>query len=234
MLDVHGKTAVISGGAEGIGFSLAKAFGGLGMNVVITDIESAALERAEAALKDAGTPALGVEMDVSVREDWQRTADLAEKHFGDVHMLVNNAGFGGAVGPVGSLDESGWRWAIDVNLMGVVYGANTFIPRMRAHDEPAWVINVASIAGMAGVPYAASYTATKAAVVALTEAWAGELAKTQIRVSVLAPAFVKTRIHESYRNRQERFAPTEAPSSQVLAMAKSANHAVESGINPSG
>lgn len=231
MQNLEGKTAVISGGAEGIGLSLARTFGNLGMNIVIADIEADPLERAAADLEAAGIPVAAVEMDVALREDWERTAAVAAERFGPVHMLVNNAGVGGGMGALGNLDESGWRWAIDVNLMGVVYGAETFVPGMRAHGDDAWVINVASMAGMAGVPLAGSYTATKAAVVALTEAWAGELAGTSVRVSVLAPAFVKTRINESHRNRQARYAPTVMPGPEVMEMAKGATKAVANGID---
>jgi NAD(P)-dependent dehydrogenase (short-subunit alcohol dehydrogenase family) len=130
------------------------------------------------------------------------------------------------------LDDPGWRWTIDVNLMGVVYGANVFVPRMKQHGEPSWLINVASMAGMAGAPLAGAYTATKAAVVALTEAWALELAKSNVSVSVLAPAFVRTRIHQSYRNRQPRYAPAIEPTPDVIAIAKGTSAAVEGGIDP--
>ncbi len=232
MLNLEGKTAVISGGAEGIGLSLARTFGGLGMNIVLADIEAGPLARATAGLEAAGITVCPVEMDVALREDWERTAAVTAETFGKVHMLVNNAGVGGGMGAIGNLDESGWRWAIDVNLMGVVYGAEAFVPAMKAHGEDAWVINVASMAGMAGVPLAGSYTATKAAVVALTEAWAGELAGTSVRVSVLAPAFVKTRINESHRNRQARYAPTVMPGPEVMEMAKGASMAVANGIDP--
>lgn len=228
---LKGKTAVISGGAEGIGLALARALGGLGMNIVLADIEAPALAKAEASLNEAGVPVHAVEMDVAIRDDWRRTADEATARFGAVHLLLNNAGVGGGMGALGNLDESGWRWALDVNLMGVVYGADTFVPLMKAHGEPAWLINVASMAGMAGVPLAGSYTATKAAVVALTEAWSVELANTPIHVSVLAPAFVKTRIHQSHRNRQPRYAPTVMPGPEVMQMAKGSTHAVENGIS---
>jgi NAD(P)-dependent dehydrogenase (short-subunit alcohol dehydrogenase family) len=147
-------------------------------------------------------------------------------------MLINNAGVSGGIGGLETLDDSGWRWTIDVNLMGVVYGANTFVPHMKGHGEASWLINVASMAGMGGVPMAGAYTATKAAVVALTEAWALELADSAIRVSVLAPAFVRTRIHQSYRNRQARYAPTIEPTPDVVQIARSTSKAVENGIDP--
>jgi NAD(P)-dependent dehydrogenase (short-subunit alcohol dehydrogenase family) len=232
MEQLRGKTAVISGGGDGIGFALAQTFGDLGMNIVIADIEKPALERAEETLKDAGVPVLAIEMDVALQDDWRRVAELAQEHFSNIHMLVNNAGVGGAMGAIGNLDDAGWRWAIDVNLMGVVYGAETFVPLMKAHGEKSWLINVASMAGMAGVPLAGSYTATKAAVVALTEAWSLELSDSNISVSVLAPAFVKTRIHQSHRNRQPRYASTVSPGPELLDMAKGLTWAVEHGISP--
>lgn len=232
MLELEGKTAVISGGADGIGFSLARALGARGMNVVLADIEPAPLAMATDRLEGAGVAVLPVAMDVALREDWARTAAAAQERFGDVHMLVNNAGVSGGIGGLGdALDDSGWRWTIDVNLMGIVYGADAFLPLMRAHGNPAWLINVASMAGMGGVPLAGAYTATKAAVVALTEAWALELRDTPVHVSVLAPAFVKTRIHQSWRNRQARYAPTTEPGPEVMRVAKSTAQAVQNGID---
>ncbi|TDG11364.1 SDR family NAD(P)-dependent oxidoreductase [Seongchinamella unica] len=231
MLDLEGKTAVISGGAGGIGFNLGMTLGKAGMNIVLADIEEPQLASAESALRDAGIEVLAVAMDVALREDWARTAEVAVQRFGSVHMLVNNAGVGGGIGALETLDEPGWRWAIDVNLMGVVYGANTFIPLLKEHGESAWLINVASMAGMAGAPLGGAYTATKAAVVALSESWHDELKNTPVQVSVLAPAFVKTRIHLSHRNRQARYAPVSAPTPDVLHIAKVTAKAVENGID---
>lgn len=232
MNDLQGKTAVISGGADGIGLALAKALGGRGMNIVLADIEVEALAIAQAALEAMDVPVEAVEMDVSLREDWLRTAEMAQARFGAVHMLVNNAGVGGGMGKLGGMDEPGWRWTIDVNLMGVVYGADTLVPIMQSHGEPAWLINVASMAGMSGVPLAGAYTATKAAVVALAESWAIELANSNVKVSVLAPAFVQTRIHQSHRNRQPQYAPTTPPTPELLQVAKSTGAAVAAGIPP--
>lgn len=146
-------------------------------------------------------------------------------------LLVNNAGVGGGIGGVQTLDEAGWRWAIDVNLMGVVYGAHTLVPLIVRHGEPGWIINVASMAGMAGAPLGGAYTATKAAVVALSEAWAQELATDNIHVAVLAPAFVQTRIHESHRNRQERYATDVPATPDVLQVAAATSQAVEQGLD---
>lgn len=231
MKELSGKTAVISGGADGIGLCLAKALGHAGMNIVIADIETAQLGLAEQQLLAAGIPVLAVEMDVAIKSDWDRTALAASERFGKVHMLINNAGVSGGIGAIETLDDPGWRWTIDVNLMGVVYGANVFVPLMKQHGEQGWLINVASIAGMAGAPMGGAYTATKAAVVALSEAWLQELQSDNIHVSVLAPAFVKTRIHKSYRNRQARYASDAQPTPDVLKLAEITTQAVENGID---
>ena len=231
MQNLGGKTAVISGGADGIGLNLAITLGAEGMNIVLADIEAAPLADAEKALREAGIPVLAVEMDVAVLEDWQRTAAATVERFGAVHLLVNNAGVSGGIGAIETLDDPGWRWTIDVNLMGVVYGANVFVPLMKEHGEQAWLINVASMAGMAGAPLAGAYTATKAAVVALSESWSEELKHQNIHVAVLAPAFVKTRIHQSYRNRQPRYATDVAPTPDVFKIAKVTTEAVNNGID---
>ena len=231
MIDFKGKTAVISGGAAGIGLDLAKTLGQRGMNIVITDIEKEPLASAEQELAEAGVPVLTVEMDVALQADWERTATAALKKFGKIHMLVNNAGVGGGFGPIEDLDDAAWRWSLDVNLMGVVYGASTFVPLMKQHGEGGWLINVASMAGMGGAPLGGAYTATKAAVVALTESWAPELKGDNIHVSVLAPAFVKTRIHESHRNRQQRYQSDCPLTDGLRKVAETTSLAVTSGID---
>ena len=231
MSSFSGKTAVISGGAAGIGLNLAETFGKQGMNIVLADIESAELAVAEKKLQDLGIPVLAVEMDVALREDWVRTADAAVERFGGIHLLVNNAGVSGGIGAIETLDDAGWRWCMDVNVMGVVYGANVIVPIMKAQGEGGWVVNVASMAGMGGVPFAGAYTASKAAVVALSESWGLELKPQGIHVSVLAPAFVRTRIHQSYRNRPARYPMEVAPTPDVMEVAKVTTQAVENGID---
>jgi NAD(P)-dependent dehydrogenase (short-subunit alcohol dehydrogenase family) len=205
MSNYNGKTAVISGGAEGIGYSIAHALGQQGMNVVLGDIDENTLAKAEDKLTQEGINVLTVKMDVTDLADWQQLGEKAIERFGKIHMLVNNAGVGSPPGPIENTNLTDWRWVIDVNLMGVVHGANVIVPLIKQHEEGGWMINVASMAGMAGVPFAGAYTATKVAVVGMSEAWAGELAKQNIKVSVLCPAFVKTRIHLSGRNRQNDY-----------------------------
>jgi len=203
MNNYKNKTAIISGGAEGIGFGIARAVGLQGMNVVLGDIDETQLAKAEAKLVAEGIKVLAVKMDVTDTDQWRSIGAQAVQHFGKVHMLVNNAGVASAPGPVEATNHKDWNWVIDVNLKGVIYGAEAIVPLIKQHGEGGWVVNVASMAGMLGVPYAGAYTATKVAVVAMSESWHVELQKHNIHVAALCPAFVKTRIHLSHRNRQE-------------------------------
>jgi len=182
MNNYKNKTAIISGGAEGIGFGIARAVGLQGMNVVLGDIDETQLEKAEAKLVAEGIKVLAVKMDVTDTDQWRSIGAQAVQHFGKVHMLVNNAGVASAPGPVEATNHKDWNWVIDVNLKGVINGAQAIVPLIKQHGEGGWVINVASMAGMLGVPYAGAYTATKVAVVAMSESWHFELAKHNIHV----------------------------------------------------
>lgn len=211
MEELNGKTAIISGGAEGIGLGIAQEMGRQGMNVVIADINAEQLQKARQILEDSGTPALTVTLDVADAAQWNSVAEQAIERFGKVHMLVNNAGVGGAPSPIDTSTEGDWRWVVDVNLMGVVFGAQAIIPLLKAHGEGGWVINVASMAGFMALPMASAYSATKAAVVAMSEGWNAELKEHNIHVSVLCPGFVKTRINLSQRNKQSQYQSDDGP-----------------------
>ena len=231
MNNYKGKTAIISGGAEGIGFAIAEAMGQQGMNVVLGDIDQAQLAKAEASLLDQGVSVLTVKMDVTDHSQWQSMGEQALERFGKVHMLVNNAGVASAPGPIEATNHKDWDWVIDVNLKGVIYGAEAIVPLIKQHGEGGWMINVASMAGMMGVPYAGAYTATKVAVVGMTESWHMELAKHNIHVSALCPAFVKTRIHLSHRNRQsEHLDANRADNANKAPKHNAAKELVENGI----
>jgi len=207
--ELSGKVAVISGGAEGIGFALAKVLGEHGMHIAIGDIDAGQLANARAALEDLGISVLAAELDVASTAQWQAFADATVERFGKVHMLVNNAGVGGAPNPIHSSSEGDWRWIVYVNLLGVVYGAHIVSPLSQSHGEGGWIVNVASMAGFVSLPMASAYSATKAAVVAMSECWRGELEPAGIKVSVLCPGFVKTRINKSQRNRPATYTAEE-------------------------
>jgi len=236
MSDFAGKTAVISGGAEGIGFSVAQAVGKQGMNVVIADIDEAQLKRAQSELEALDINVLALTMDASKQDQWHKVAEQAEARFGKIHMLVNNAGVGGTPGSIEQTDDKDWRWVLDVNLMGVIYGAEAIIPCIKRHGEGGWLINVASMAGMMGVPFAGAYTATKVAVVGMSESWHAELKPHNIQVSVLCPAFVKTRINLSQRNKQSEYKNTQqasakASSTDLSGMGEHMQKVIDAGLD---
>jgi len=233
MSQFAGKTAVISGGAEGIGLSIAKALGEQKMNVVLADIDEENLQKASLELKSAGISVLAVALDVADEVQWQTVAKQAVARFGKIHMVVNNAGVGGDSGSIENEQTKGWQWALDVNLMGVLYGAKVLVPLIKQHGEGGWIVNVASMAGMGGVPYNGAYTATKAAVVALSESWAGELQPKGIKVSVLCPAFVQTRIYDSERNRPVQYQTDTTNVTEEFSFSSKTKGMVENGIDVS-
>jgi NAD(P)-dependent dehydrogenase (short-subunit alcohol dehydrogenase family) len=204
MKDLKGKTAFISGGAEGIGFHVGRLLGRQGMNVMLADIDTQMLDQAVQTLKGEGLTVAGTPLDVALREEWEQAAERTTEAFGKVHLLMGNAGVA-VTGSMKKILENDWRWIIDVNLMGIVYGAQVFVPLMKSHGEGGHIMNVASIAGIHGVSFSGPYCATKAAVVSLSECWRTELEKDGIGVSVLCPGFVKSRIYDSMRNRQARY-----------------------------
>ena len=210
MQDLNGKVAFITGGASGIGLSMAEAFGAEGMSVMLADIEPAALARAVSGLRERQIRAEGVVADVAARDSVRAAAEAALDAFGKVHVVCNNAGVG-AGGPFGTVSPGDWDWVIDVNLKGVVYGMEAFAPLIEAHGEGGHFVNTASLAGMVSPPGMEPYCATKFAVVAMSEGWAEQLAPKNIGVSVLCPGFVKTRINESRRNRPAAYGPDERP-----------------------
>ena len=236
MSQFSGKTVVVSGGAEGIGLGIARAMGKQGMNVVLGDIDSKQLDIARSSLESEGIDVLTVPMDVTNLAQWQNVADKAIARFGKIHMLVNNAGVGSNPGTIEQTDDKDWRWVLDVNLMGVIYGTQTMVPLMKEHGESSWLINVASMAGMMGVPTAGAYTATKVAVVGMSESWYAELKPHNIQVSVLCPAFVKTRINLSGRNKPEELKSEREKSGSDASLSSAAKHmqkVIDNGLSPS-
>ena len=233
MFKFEGRTAVISGGAEGIGLSIAKALGEQKMNIVLADIDEKNLLKSSAELESLGIPVLSALLDVADEMQWKSVAKKAVERFGKVHMVVNNAGVGGDSGPIENQETEGWQWALGVNLMGVVYGAKVMTPLIKDHGEGGWILNVASMAGMGGVPYSGVYTASKAAVVALSESWAAELKDKRIGVSVLCPAFVQTRIYDSERNRPNKYKSENYQIENESSFSKQTKQMVKDGIDVS-
>jgi NAD(P)-dependent dehydrogenase (short-subunit alcohol dehydrogenase family) len=207
--DLAGKVAVITGGASGIGLAMAQRFAGEGMKLVLADIERPALQRAGAALEDIHAEVLTVPTDVSLEADVQALAETALEHYGDVHLVCNNAGVGSRGLPIAELPLLDFEWVLAVNLFGVIHGLRAFLPHLRANDV-GHIVNTASTSGLYHLPRMGPYNASKAAVVALSETLRFELAAegSKVGVSVLCPSWVRTNISTADRNRPERFAYT--------------------------
>jgi NAD(P)-dependent dehydrogenase (short-subunit alcohol dehydrogenase family) len=184
MKDFAGKAAFITGGAGGIGLAMARAFGQRGMKIAIADVEAETCARAVETLRQEGIEAIGLACDVSDREALAEATSRAFAEFGKIHVLCNNAGVSRA-GPAETIAASDWDWVIGVNLRGLVHGLQLFLPHMKTHGEEGHIVNTASINGVAGAPLAGPYSATKFAVVGLSEVLAGELAETPSAMRVM-------------------------------------------------
>lgn len=210
-IDLDAAVAVITGAGSGIGRAAAHAFARRGARIVVTDVDG---ERAAAVAGELGERAVGARCDVTSTEDLEAARDLALDHFGRVDLVMNNVGIL-AVGPVEEIPLAAWQRVIDVNLLGVVRSNLVFLPLLLAQGS-GHVVNTASTAGL--LPYGFDrlpYTATKHAVVGLSESLALYLRPRGIGVSCLCPAGVATNIVEQVTFYGERSRPR-GPSFPVL------------------
>jgi NAD(P)-dependent dehydrogenase (short-subunit alcohol dehydrogenase family) len=203
MKEFKDKVAVVTGAASGIGRALADRCIQEGMNVVLADVEVEALTKTEASMKAAGAPVLAVRTDVSQARDVEALAQKTLEVFGAVHLLCNNAGVAGTPAPSWESTLADWEWVMGVNLWGVIHGVRVFVPIMQAQDADGHIVNTASMAGLISCPGLAAYKVAKHGVVSLSETLHHELAErgAKVKVSVLCPGVVNTRIMESARNR---------------------------------
>ncbi|HEY1942652.1 MAG TPA: SDR family NAD(P)-dependent oxidoreductase [Roseiarcus sp.] len=186
--------AVITGGASGIGLAAAKRFASMGLNVVVADLAGARLDAAAAEVAALGKGrVLAVPTDVSRLADIEALERKAREAFGDVHVVMNNAG----VQPGSTMfgDGEAWRRVIDVNLWGVIHGSRVFAPAMIASRRPGLIINTGSKQGITTPPGDPAYNVSKAGVKAFTEALQHELRNaegSQVSAHLLIPGFVFT------------------------------------------
>jgi NAD(P)-dependent dehydrogenase (short-subunit alcohol dehydrogenase family) len=234
MQELAGKTAFVTGGASGIGYALGQAFAQAGMKVMLADIEAEALAAAVKSLENFSPDVRGVACDVADPVSVEQAAKASYQAFGNVHVVCNNAGVA-AGGGIDSISLDNWRWVLDVNLMGVLHGIRTFLPHIRAHGEGGHIVNTASMAGMHSGLGFSPYTASKFAVVGMSEGLLGQLKPFGIGVTVLCPGYVRTRIGESGRNRPSRYgqAPSLDPASPAGAMVAQIAKLLEAGLEPS-
>jgi len=208
MKNLDGKTAFITGAASGIGYGIAEALFEAGMNIVLTDIEEDALQKAKATLAAGPNRVHAIQLDVTDRAALSAAADEVESIFGPVHVVCNNAGVSNR-GPLDQISYEDWDWVLGVNLGGVVNGVQTFLPRLKENHEKSGdgghIINTASIAGLLSTAGNGVYATSKHAVVGLSTALRQELETIGIGVSVLCPGTVDTQINHSARNRQSEY-----------------------------
>jgi len=211
MIELRDKVAVVTGAASGIGRGLAERFAAEGMRLVLADIQLAPLEEVAAALRATGAPVETQVTDVSDAAAVQALADRAYAAFGAVHVLCNNAGIvpGARFRPIWETSPEDWHWSLGVNLMGVVHGIQSFIPRMRAQGGWAHVVNTISVAGLVSGTNSPAYGAAKHAALRATEALYADLGaeNSPIGVTALCPGVVSTGIGNSERNRPAGLVP---------------------------
>jgi len=195
-----GRVAVVTGGASGIGYAIARRAAAEGMTVVLADIEGGALESAAEALRGEDAVVHAFEVDVSDRAAVMALAERVESEVGPTWLLANNAGVFVAAPFLESTPQQ-WEWVLGVNLWGVVHGLEAFLPRMVARDD-GQIVNTASLDGIVTVPNVASYIASKHAITGLSESIYRELiaAGSNVGLSVLCPGTIETDIVRSARN----------------------------------
>lgn len=226
MQELRDKVAVITGAGSGFGRELAKLCAAEGMALALTDIDEAALVATRDLLPDT-TRILVIGGDVGDPATLENVANQTYAEFGAAHLLFNNAGVA-VTGPIWTSTLEDWKWSLDVNLMGVVHGIRNFVPRMLEQGDECHVVNTASVAGLLSVPGSSSYCVSKHGVVTMSECLYHELQMVQanIGVSVMCPAFVKTGIADSARNR-----PDELAASNEHPLADSMEQVMRDAIN---
>jgi NAD(P)-dependent dehydrogenase (short-subunit alcohol dehydrogenase family) len=226
----EGKVAVITGAGSGFGREFAAHGAALGMKLVLADVDASALAATVESLRAQGADVIGIRTDVADDAQVDALAQAAIDAFGGVHLLFNNAGVG-AGGFIWENSVNDWQWVLGVNVMGVVNGLRAFVPIMLKQQEPAHIVNTASVAGLLAAPAMGVYNASKHAVVAITETLYHDLrmARASIGVSLLCPAFVPTGIADAERSRPAALANAQPYTASQKLAARQLNRAVEGG-----
>jgi NAD(P)-dependent dehydrogenase (short-subunit alcohol dehydrogenase family) len=185
---------VVTGAGSGLGAALCDVLAARGARIVAADLNLAA---ATETARRCGPAVHAVQCDVADLAAVERLGEETDKLLGGVDLVVNNAGVA-VVGQVGEVPIADWKWVMDVNVWGVIYGCHVFVPKLRAQKH-GHILNVASAAGVIAMPQMAPYNMTKAAVVALSETLYADLAGDNVGVSVLCPSFFPTNLTRSPR-----------------------------------
>ncbi len=212
MRELHGTTAVVTGGGSGIGMGIALGLADAGVQVVVADIELASAQRVAEQIRSGGGRALALHVDATDRASLDRLVASATHEYGEVNVLSNNVGVAHD-SPLSELTDRDWSWFLDFGFLSIVRTVDAFLPELRDHPGQAHIVNTASMAGLVTLPFSSemprhigAYTTTKHAVVAYTEMLRGELQPAGIGVSVLCPGMVQSNLSAtSARNRPDRY-----------------------------
>ena len=219
-IDLKGRVAVITGGAQGIGYAAAERMLASGASVVLWDLNAAKLSDAETALSKLGKVTAAI-VELSLQADVEAaTADAIKAH-GRIDILVNNAGITGGNGPTWELDPAVWRQVVEVNLVAPFLTCRSVVPQMIKQGYGR-IVNIASIAGKEGNPNASHYSASKAGLIALTKSLAKELATKGVIVNAVAPAAAKTAIFDSMTKEHIAFMLSKIPMARFLEVGEAA------------
>ena len=220
-LDLKGRAAVITGGAQGIGYGVAERMLKSGASVALWDIDGPRLETARQALGALGKVSIGIVELTDQSAVEQATASAIEAH-GSIDILVNNAGITGGNGTTWELDPAVWRKVIEVNLVGPYLTCRAIVPQMIKQGYGR-IVNIASIAGKEGNPNASHYSASKAGLIGLTKSLAKELATKGILVNAVTPAAAKTAIFDSMAQTHIDFMLSKIPMGRFLQVDEAAS-----------
>ena len=235
MKEFRDKVAVVTGGASGIGRALVRALLAEGTRVVVADVEKPALDAALEELAAVGGEVSGQVTDVSDPKSVEALAEHVYATHGACHLLFNNAGVAAPSANVWETTVNDWRWVHGVNVMGVIHGIQSFVPRMIEGDEAGHVINTSSgDGGISPLPYQSVYASSKAAISTITECLAAQLESegTKLRASIFYPSggMLRTGIWTTARNRPAEL-EREKPEAPVPTIEDFVEAAKKAGIN---
>jgi NAD(P)-dependent dehydrogenase (short-subunit alcohol dehydrogenase family) len=219
-IDLSGRVAVVTGGAQGIGYAVAERMLNSGASVVLWDIDAARLRQAEDALGKLGRVGTAI-VELSVQADIAAATAAAVTAHGRIDILVNNAGITGGNAPTWELDAAVWRRVIEVNLVAPFLTCSAVVPQMIKQGYGR-IVNIASVAGKEGNPNASHYSASKAGLIALTKSLAKELATKGVLVNAVSPAAAKTGMFDSMTEQHIAFMLSKIPMGRFLEVGEAA------------